>query len=126
MLTCTREGRRMATVLVVDDEEMFRTPVAEMLRRAGHVVVTASNGVEGVALFRSSPDRFSVILTDLQMPEMDGYQLVNLVRETSSRTRIICMSGGTVKSIPANTELLRKPFTMSALYECVDTLLRQS
>ena len=90
------------------------------------IVVTASNGVEGVALFRSSPDRFTVILTDLQMAEMDGYQLVNLVRETSSCTKVICMSGGMVESIPANTEFLRKPFTMTALCECVDKLLRQS
>src|SRR5215470_3812788 len=119
MLTCTREGRRMATILVVDDEEMFRTPVAEMLRRAGHVVVTASNGVEGVALFRSPRpiQRHSDRLSDARN---------GLMRETGNRTRIISISGGTDKSIPANTELLRKPFTMSALYECVDTLLRQS
>ena len=86
--------------------EGFRTPVAEILRRAGHIVVTASNGVEGVALYRSSPDLFHVVLTDLRMPTMDGYQLVELLRETNSTMKIICMSGGLAKRIPANTEFV--------------------
>ena len=116
----------MATILVVDDEEGFRTPVAEILRRAGHTVVTAYNGVEGVACYRSYPDLFHVILTDLQMPTMDGYQLVELVRETNSRVKIICMSGGIAKRLPANTEFLQKPFGASALCACVDKLLHES
>lgn len=115
-----------ATILLVDDDEGFRTPVAEILRRAGHIVVTASNGVEGVALYRSSPDLFHVVLTDLRMPTMDGYQLVELLRETNSTMKIICMSGGLAKRIPANTEFLQKPFGASALCACVDKLLHES
>jgi CheY-like chemotaxis protein len=114
----------MATILVVEDDEIFRTSVATMLKRAGHAVVTASNGVEGVALFRSSPNQFDLVLTDLQMPVMDGHQLIKLVRETSARTKIICMSGGTDESIPTNTEFLPKPFGRNSLYESVNKLLR--
>jgi two-component system cell cycle response regulator CpdR len=115
----------VATILLVDDEEALRNAVAKMLRRAGHIVVTASNGIEGVALFRSSPNRFDIVLTDLQMPEIDGYQLVTLVRETSSLAKIICMSGATDKPVPTNTEFLRKPFEMAALHICVGRLLKQ-
>lgn len=116
----------MATILVVDDEEAFRTPITKMLQRAGHNVVTASNGAEGVAIFRSSPYRIDIVLTDLQMPTMDGDQLVKLVRETSPSAKIICMSGNTNRPIPANTEFLRKPFEMNVLYAIVDRLLSQS
>ena len=116
----------MATILVVDDDETFRSPIADILRRAGHTVLTASIGAEGVALYRSSPDLFQIVLTDLQMPTMDGHQLVELVRETNSRAKIICMSGGIAKRIPANTEFLRKPFRASEVRACVDRLLHQS
>ena len=116
----------MATILVVDDEEAFRTTIAKLLRRAGHTVVTASNAVEGVALYRSSPGLFHIVLTDLQMPTMDGQQLVELVREANNRAKIICMSGGIAKRIPANTEFLQKPFLAKALCACVDKLLHQS
>jgi two-component system cell cycle sensor histidine kinase/response regulator CckA len=125
-LIFTQGDQELATILVVDDEEGFRTAGAEILRRAGHTVVTAYNGVEGVARYRSSPDLFHVVLTDLQMPTMDGYQLVELVRETNSRVKIICMSGGIAKRIPANTEFLQKPFRASALCACVDKLLHES
>jgi CheY-like chemotaxis protein len=82
----------MATIPVVDDDETLLISIATMLRKAGHIVVTA-NGVETVALFRSSRDRFDLILIDLRMPVMDGHQLVKLVRETNNRAKIVCMSG---------------------------------
>jgi|SRR5450759_4316863 len=115
----------MATILVVDDEKPIRTLIALILRSAGHNVIAASNGVEGVALFRSSPDRFDLILTDLEMPIMNGHQLVKLVRETNASANIICMSGYTNEPIPANTEFLQKPFTSDLLRARVDKLLYQ-
>jgi two-component system, cell cycle response regulator CpdR len=90
------------------------------------MVVTASNGLEGVALFRSTSGHFDLILTDLRMPAMDGHQLVKLVRETSSRAKIICMSSAIDEPIPANTEFLHKPFDMNDLYERIDELLHHN
>ena len=116
----------MVTILLVDDEEMFRTVIATLLQRAGHTVFTAANGLEAVALFRSSPDQFDIILTDLQMPAMDGHQFVKLVRETRAGAKIICMSGYTKELPPANAEFLRKPFQMNTLYACMDKLLHQT
>ena len=116
----------MATILVVDDEVSFRTAIATLLRKAGHVVVTASNGLEGVRLFRSTSGHFDLILTDLRMPAMDGHQFVKLVRETSSRAKIICMSSAIDEPIPANTEFLPKPIDLNDLYERVDELLRRN
>lgn len=115
----------MATILVVDDEKPIRTLIALILRSAGHAVIAASNGVEGVAVFRSSPDRFDIILTDLTMPVMNGHQLVKLVRQTSASAKIICMSGYTDEPIPARTEFLQKPFTPDVLRALVDKLLYQ-
>jgi two-component system cell cycle sensor histidine kinase/response regulator CckA len=113
----------MATILAVDDEGQIRTLVALILGSAGHAVVTASNGVEGIAFFRSTPDRFDVVVTDLKMPVMDGHQLVELVRETSVDAKILCMSGYSNEPIPPGTDFLQKPFLVNALRASVDKLL---
>ena len=115
----------MATILVADDEEMVRGLASLVLRSAGHQVITAANGVEAVALFRSSPDKFDVIVTDLRMPVMDGRQVVRLVRETKPGARIVCMSGYAEQGIPNDVEFLCKPFLPGALRESVDKLLRR-
>jgi two-component system cell cycle sensor histidine kinase/response regulator CckA len=114
------------TILVVDDEPAIRSLVETILKAAGHTVILASNGLEGVALYRSSPTQFDLVLTDLGMPVMDGHQLVKLIRETSASARIICMSGYTDRPIPANVEFLQKPFEPSVLRACVDNVLCRS
>jgi CheY-like chemotaxis protein len=110
------------TILVVEDEPAIRTIVTAVLEREGHHVVIASNGLEGISLFRSSPERFDRILTDLKMPVMDGHQMIELIRETSPGAKIICMSGYSEKSLPADVEFLQKPFTPSALIECINKI----
>jgi two-component system, cell cycle sensor histidine kinase and response regulator CckA len=111
------------TILVVDDEPAIRSLVEMILKGADYAVVCAENGVEGVSLYRSSPDRFDLVLTDLEMPVMDGRQLIRLVRQTRASVKIICMSGYTDRPIPANIEFLQKPFSPSALRACVDKVL---
>jgi two-component system cell cycle sensor histidine kinase/response regulator CckA len=115
----------VATILLIDDEQAVRQLTSAILRSAGHEVVPASNGLEGIALFRSSPDRFDLVLTDLQMPTMNGQQFVKLARETKACVKIICMSGFTSEQIPEKTEFLQKPFAATALRACVDKLLEQ-
>ena len=115
----------MATILVVEDEEAIRQLVTLILEAAGHEVITASNGVEGISLFRSSPDRFAMILTDLRMPVMDGYQLIDLARRTRSNVKIICMSGYTDDALPTGVEFIRKPFLPHVLRACVSELLKR-
>jgi CheY-like chemotaxis protein len=115
----------MATILVVDDERTIRELISVILRSAGHQVTTASNGIEGIALFRSSPERFDLILTDLQMPVMNGHQLIKLACETSASVKIICMSGYTDEPIPPGIEFLQKPFQPAVLLACVGEMLNR-
>jgi CheY-like chemotaxis protein len=111
----------MATILVADDEEAIRGLMSLILSTAGHEVVTAANGVEAVALYRSSPDRFDLVITDIKMPVMDGHQVVRLVRDSRPTARIICVSAYAEKDLPAGVEFLNKPFSAEALR----TLVRQ-
>jgi two-component system cell cycle sensor histidine kinase/response regulator CckA len=115
----------MATILVVEDEPAIRQLIYEILRAAGHTVITAANGFEGIALFRSNPDQYDLVLTDLQMPVMNGQEFIKLARETSAGTKIICMTGYTADAIPETAEFLQKPFMPAVLCERVNELLNR-
>lgn len=62
-----------ATVLVVDDDPLNRTMLAMSLGNAGYAVVEAGNGLEGLAALAREDHHIDVVLTDIEMPEMDGY-----------------------------------------------------
>jgi PAS domain S-box-containing protein len=72
----TRSPRR---VLVAEDEEVHRELVAQLLGRRGHLVTTVTNGRE--ALRRLELETFDILLLDLQMPELDGFQATARIRE---------------------------------------------
>ena len=73
--------RRLGPILLVDDYDDARTSVREALEEAGHAVVEASNGQQALNFLVSRPDeRVSLIILDLQMPVMDGWRFIELVK----------------------------------------------
>ncbi len=78
-------------VLVVDDEEIARTNLEYILRKEGHQVTTAANGLE--ALEKVKAQEFDVVLTDLKMEKMDGLQLLESVKQVAPHTEIIMVTG---------------------------------
>lgn len=80
-----------ANVLVVDDEQNIRLTLSAMLRRAGYSVTTASSGEEAVALFNSQT--FDLMLVDLQMPGINGIQVVEALRARGLDTAVIVLTG---------------------------------
>jgi len=69
----------MAKVIVIEDEEELRQLIIEELKDAGHETIEADNGVDGLeAIVAESPD---VIISDIGMPRMDGYQLRQKLKE---------------------------------------------
>ena len=82
-----------ARILVVDDEPGIRNIVRRMLQRAGHQVVVAAHGAEGLACFAAEPAGFDLVLTDLSMPEMDGPTMALAIRNLAPQVRILASSG---------------------------------
>src|SRR5665648_517646 len=85
-------------ILVVDDEEIARTNLEYILRKEGHQVTTAANGLE--ALEKVKAHEFDVVLTDLKMEKMDGIQLLESVKQIAPHTDIVMVTGyATVSSV---------------------------
>jgi ATP-dependent Lon protease len=91
-------------VLVVDDEEIARTNLEYILRKEGHQVSTAANGME--ALDQVKAHDFDVVLTDLKMEKMDGIQLLESVKQVSPHTEIIMVTG--YATVATAVDALRK------------------
>jgi len=68
------------TILVVDDSKTIRNLVAFILNSEGIPVITAENGLEGLEKLYSTPD-IALILTDINMPHMDGFSFIATIRE---------------------------------------------
>jgi CheY-like chemotaxis protein len=82
----------MIVLLLVDDDEMSRNLIGSRLVRLGYVVITANNGREGVQAARGkSPD---LILMDLRMPEMDGFEATRQIKSlgTTAHIPIVALS----------------------------------
>lgn len=81
----------MAKILVIDDVIPTLDTVAQMLKRGGHEVITATDGRKGVQLYKeSSPD---LVVTDLLMPEMDGLETIRELSKIEKNLPIIAISG---------------------------------
>lgn len=80
----------MARVLVVDDEALTRTMVADIVRSCGHDAETAASGEEGLAAFRQG--RFDLVLTDITMPGMDGIDLGKAIVKWAPGTPVVLVS----------------------------------
>jgi chemosensory pili system protein ChpA (sensor histidine kinase/response regulator) len=73
-------------LLLVDDSVSVRKVVGKMLSRAGYEVATANDGQDALELLRQTS--FDVILTDLEMPRLNGYELIEDIRRRHSRERL--------------------------------------
>ena len=78
-------------ILVVEDNDINRTVLQEMLESMGHIVTTAAGGKEGYELAQRQP--FDLILMDINMPELDGIELTRMLRETDGPNREVRIQG---------------------------------
>jgi PAS domain S-box-containing protein len=80
-----------ARILVIDDEEFIRSVLSRTLAQADHQVTLAEDGGKGVQLFKEG--KFDVVLTDLGMPGMSGWEVCRMIKEISPRTPVGMITG---------------------------------
>ena len=115
------------TVLVVEDEDVVRGLVRQVLEGAGFEVLVARNGEEAFAL--AAEHHVDVLLSDLMMPNLGGQEVAARLRASHPELRVVYMSGYAESglfsdgALPPGTAFLEKPFTFSELIEKVQGVL---
>jgi len=112
------------SILVADDEPTVRSTVQRMLVRRGAVPVVVADGAEAERMLRAQ--KFDVVLLDVMMPHLTGYQLVPIAREAQPTTPVILMSGYTdqARGVEPPDMFLEKPFNASMLEAAIHNVLR--
>jgi PAS domain S-box-containing protein len=107
--------------LLVEDDSLVRGMAARGLAEAGYTILQAENGRAALELIQSHSGRLDIVITDIGMPEMDGYELAKRLREERPDLPVLFMSGyGDAEDA---APLLRKPFAPDALVHKADEVL---
>ena len=114
----------MATILIIDDEAGIRALLRFTLEAAGHEVVEAANGREGLALYCRRPT--DLVITDIAMPELNGLDMMLELTRQFLHAKVIAISGaGGEKNVLDVAKLLgarqtfQKPFSVPLLLDAV-------
>jgi two-component system cell cycle sensor histidine kinase/response regulator CckA len=117
------------TVLVVDDEQPVREVIRAMLAFRGYQVVEAGDGTEAVDRFRAANGDIDLVLLDIQMPRMNGWDTLEKLHKLDSEIPVLLLSGG-VSEPPADriassrpAAVLQKPFASAELLRMVRKIL---
>lgn len=115
---------QMPTILIVDDEQGIRQLVGRVLERRGHRVITCPGATEALAL----NDQIDLLVVDLILPNVNGRELTDALRERQPGLPVVLMSGylSDRELMPGPPSIfLQKPMMPSAMIEAVEKLLKQ-
>lgn len=141
-------GTTQKTILVVDDEELVRSLMKDILSFNGFEIITANNGVEGLEKITSG-EKIHLVISDISMPEMDGLTLLAKTRKEGIEIPFFIISGHasgiklpaeeasiesplfispegivSIENLPKTVVFFKKPFSPLALRKMVQELLR--
>lgn len=122
-------GTHQPVILVADDDVMIRNLVTLLLQAHGYFVLSASDGQEGLDLSRKYPGAIELLVTDIEMPRLNGMDLCAHLLEERPGMKVIVMSGkemGEILGKNANLPFLPKPFDGEKLLERVRAILGAS
>jgi CheY-like chemotaxis protein len=112
-------------ILVVDDNNVLLIVVSKMLSLLGYEVSSADSDANGLNVFRKT--NFDIVLSDYDMPGMDGVAFACSVKKCSPRTRVVIMTGAGRETVfsrksTAVDEVISKPFTLAEIDETIQNV----
>lgn len=119
------------TILVVEDEPAILNMTCEMLKKIGYRVVAADSPTEALRLMGNYTGKIDLLITDVIMPVMNGWQLSEALRPLQPTMKLLFTSGYTAEAIAEhnvfdeNIHFLQKPFTMQELSVKVRTAMTE-
>ncbi len=114
-------------ILVVDDDERVRTSIGSVLRDEGYDVAIATHGIEAVECIRRAPP--ALVLLDVWMPELDGIEVLSLLKNEQPELPVIVLSGHANVEVAVKAtrlgavDFIEKPFSIDALLSSVSRAL---
>jgi CheY-like chemotaxis protein len=120
----TRWQTHMKKILLVDDDQAFRSATGRGLRQSGYEVVEAPDGAQAFKLF--DQQSFDLVITDVFMPEKEGLETIREIKARFPKLKVVAISGGGLMRAGDCLELakmlgadgiLRKPFNLPQLLE---------
>jgi two-component system response regulator (stage 0 sporulation protein F) len=115
-------------ILVVDDDEGIRTMLADLFREEGYDVTTAVDGRQALEYVRR--DNFDVVLLDMAMPVMDGWQLARVLDDSAIHVPLVAMTAARSSTVLAKevraAAYLTKPFDIDTVLSTVDQVVQTS
>lgn len=118
------------TLLIADDEELVRRAGERMLSKLGYRVLTAENGASTIEIFQRHRAEIALVMLDLVMPDMDGLETLQRLREIDPDVRVVLCSGYAREDASESQALIRsaagfvrKPFNMAELSRVVSRLV---
>jgi len=121
--------RRSATILIVDDEEYLRNALCDILAAEGYNLIPAEDGETAINLFKSS--NFDLVLMDIMMPGIDGFETIKILRNINPDVKIIILSGSTHCITDNSLEendiqgVVFKPFELEKLMALISKVLEE-
>lgn len=118
-----------ARILLIEDDPSIREVTAIGLGAAGFTVTTAADGVDGLERFRADP--YDLILLDVMLPRLDGYEVARQVRKTSTVPIVMLTARGDTMDVVVGLEAgaddyIRKPFDLPELIARIRAALRRA
>lgn len=117
------------TFLLIDDEPMVTDICEMMLKKLGYKVLKANSGKDGLEIFEANKDRIDLIISDFNMPGMNGQEVVDHLRVIDHSVKVLLSSGGL--SVPHEEDaivrgfdgFLQKPYSIEILSDKIDEIL---
>jgi two-component system, OmpR family, response regulator len=122
-------GESKGEILVVDDEASIRTLISEVMNIAGYQVAIAEDGLDALNQIRNK--KFDLIVLDVNLPKLDGFALLEKIRESAPTQPIIMISARTEKDDVTHglrlgaDDYIRKPFSVEELVLRIENRLRR-
>lgn len=116
------------TILLAEDEAMVRFFVRSVLERHGYRLFVAEDGADALALVHQNLQGIDLVLTDVEMPYINGVELVERLRRIEPSLKVLYMTGNPtphVKGLCSEGMVIEKPFGYMALLDAVETCLSE-
>lgn len=119
-------------ILIIDDEEFLRMLLADLLHELGHDVIQAGDGVEGIKIYKEKKDEIDLVILDVIMPLMDGFETFKELKYLNKDVKVIFTSGFSpdkkvqdLMSEEKNVRYVQKPYQVEELEKTIKSLFAE-